>query len=384
MKYYIIAGEASGDLHGSNLIKALRQEDPAGEFRVWGGDLMEAAGGVLVKHYRDLAFMGFWEVVANLRTILNNISFCKEDIRHFQPDVLILIDYPGFNLRMAKWARPAGFKVFYYISPQLWAWHSSRVHQIKANVDRMFVILPFEEEFYQGYNFPVDFVGHPLLDVIDQRPPTPGFRKDHQLDDRPIIALLPGSRRQEISRMLSVMLETVSRFPEFQFAIAGAPSIPDEVYTSIIAQTATRQPVSKAALTEVKLIRNQTYDLLANAYAAAVTSGTATLEAGLFRVPQVVCYRGSRISYYIARRLVNVSYISLVNLIMEEPLVEELIQDDFRPSRLAEEIRRLSAPSIRDQMLKGYDTLRKKLGHSGASARAARLMTTYLSEDKQT
>ncbi len=366
MKYYIIAGEASGDLHGSNLIKALKQEDPKAEFRIWGGDLMEAAGGTLVKHYRDLAFMGFVEVVSNLRTILGNIKFCKEDILAYQPDALILIDYPGFNLRIAKWAREQKLKVLYYISPQIWAWNSKRVHGIKKNIDKMFVILPFEKEFYDKYDYEVDFVGHPLLDVIEGYESPPGFRQNHKLDERPIVALLPGSRRQEIAKMLGEMLEVVPHFPDLQFVIAGAPSIPSEYYDSILK--------SHAHAEGVKVIQNQTYNLLNEARAALVTSGTATLETGLFGVPQIVCYKGNPISYQIAKRLVNVKYISLVNLILDRPLVKELIQADLNTKNLVKELQLI----IEDdrQIKAGYAELREKLGHAGASKRTAELIAS--------
>ena len=367
MKYYIIAGEASGDLHGSNLMKALRAEDPAAQFRVWGGDLMEEAGGTLVKHYRDLAFMGFVEVVKNLRTILGNIRFCKEDILAFQPDALILIDYPGFNLRIAKWAKKQGIRVFYYISPQIWAWHSSRVHQIKKDVDRMFVILPFEADFYQKYDYAVDFVGHPLLDVVEKFPAHPNFRRDHQLSEQPIITLLPGSRKQEIRRMLDGMLAIVPQFPAYQFVIAGAPALPRSYYAPFTA----KHP-------NVHLVSNQTYPLLQQAEAALVTSGTATLETALFRVPQVVCYQGSPVSYAIARRVVNVQYISLVNLILDRLLVTELIQKDFREDRLQAELAAILDTEKRLAIQAGYAELQDKLGNAGASARTARLMVEYL------
>lgn len=381
MKYYIIAGEASGDLHGSNLMKALKKEDPAAQFRVWGGDRMEAAGGTLVKHYRDLAFMGFWEVLLNLRTILGNIKFCKRDIYHYQPDVLILIDYPGFNLRIAKWARSKGIKVFYYISPQLWAWHSSRVHGIKASVDRMFVILPFEEEFYNSYDYKVDFVGHPLLDEIEDRPEAPGFRREFGIKDQPLIALLPGSRRQEISRMLEVMLQASAAFPQWQFAIAAAPSVEEDFYRELIQKTEKENKASPNQR-QLHLIPNRTYDLLQHADAALVTSGTATLETALFGVPQVVCYRGSKLSYLIARRLVNVRYISLVNLIVDRLLVPELIQDEFTPENVQWELTQLFQPENRRRIIRGYDELRNNLGHSGASRRTARLVVQYLDQEQ--
>jgi len=371
MNYYLIAGEASGDLHGANLMKALRAEDPEARFRVWGGDLMEAQGGELVKHYRDLAFMGFAEVVANLRTILGNIRFCKADILAWEPDVLILIDYPGFNLRIARWARARGLRIFYYISPQIWAWHRSRVHQIRANVDRMYVILPFEEDFYREYGVEVDFVGHPLLDVIDRYEADPAFRAEHDLDERPIVALLPGSRRQEISRMLPTMLTVPPEFPGCQFVIAGAPAVPEGFYRHIIGQ-------SPAGQRQVGIVHNQTYPLLAQARAALVTSGTATLEAGLFAVPEVVCYKGSPLSYLIARRLVDIPYISLVNLVVDRQLVEELIQHDFHPERLRTELERLLDPAVRAELQEGFAELRRRLGEAGASRRAAKLMVERL------
>ncbi|AEE52890.1 lipid-A-disaccharide synthase [Haliscomenobacter hydrossis] len=371
MKYYLIAGEASGDLHGSNLMKALKVEDPQAEFRIWGGDLMQAAGGDLRKHYRDLAFMGFVEVLKNLRTILRNLRFCQEDILAYQPDALILIDYPGFNLRIAKWAKQQGIKVLYYISPQIWAWHTSRVHQIKANVDRMYVILPFEKEFYAKYDCAVDFVGHPLLDVVKGYTAAPDFRSKNGLDERPIIALLPGSRKQEITRMLSVMLEMAPLFPAHQFVIAGAPSMPAAFYEVILAE--------KNRPENVRLVQKQTYDLLSQAAAALVTSGTATLETALFQVPEVVCYRGGNISYQIAKRLVNVKYISLVNLIVDKPLVTELIQDNFNSKTLHTELEKLFSPDIRSEISAGFAELQTLMGDAGASRRAARMMIEKIS-----
>lgn len=369
MRYYLIAGEASGDLHGAHLIHHLRREDPHAEMRAWGGDLMSEAGAKVVKHYRDLAFMGFWEVLKNIRTIAANFRFCKSDILAWQPDVLILIDYPGFNLRMAKWAKSMGIRVFYYISPQLWAWHSSRVHGIKETVERMFVILPFEEEFYQKYNYQVDFVGHPLLDVVDEFVPPPDFRAVNGLDERPIVALLPGSRRQEIARMLEVMLQTAARFPDYQFVIAGAPSIPRSFYDDII---------RASGVSGVHWTGNQTYALLSQARAALVTSGTATLETALFGVPQTVCYRGGSISFFIARRLVNVKYISLVNLIADRPLVRELIQHQLRPGSLSEQLRLLLDDDHARQLREGYQDLRLRLGERGAAQKAARGMVAAL------
>ena len=371
MKYYIIAGEASGDLHGSNLIKGLREADPQAECRAWGGDLMEAAGAELAKHYRDLAFMGFAEVVMNLRTILGNIKFCKQDILRYQPDALILIDYPGFNLRIAKWAKAQGFRVYYYISPQLWAWHSSRVHGIKASVDRLFVILPFEEDFYRQYDYEVDFVGHPLMDVVDDIPETENFRRDHQLDNRPIVALLPGSRKQEIERMLEVMLAITPAFTGYQFVIAGAPAQPESFYQKILDK-------ARPDAAQVKLVNNRTYALLRHAEAALVTSGTATLETALFGVPQVVCYRGGRLSYLIARRLVQVDFIALANLIAEREVVRELIQDEYNAGNLKAELAKLFLPEHRRRIQEGYALIRDRLGRPGASRRAADLIVGYV------
>ncbi|MBK8044976.1 MAG: lipid-A-disaccharide synthase [Haliscomenobacter sp.] len=372
MKYYLIAGEASGDLHGSNLLKALRQEDPHLQCRAWGGDLIQESGATLVKHYRDLAFMGFIEVVKNLRTILRNLDFCKRDILEFQPDVLILIDYPGFNLRIAKWAKQNGIRVFYYISPQIWAWHTSRIHGIKASVERMFVILPFEKAFYAQYGMHVDFPGHPLLDVSDSRQPDPAFRQQNQLGPEPIIALLPGSRRQEISRMLPAYLAVIPQFPGYQFVIAGAPSIPEAFYHHLLDQSGGRE--------QAKLLTGQTYQILSHAHAALVTSGTATLETALYQVPEVVCYKGNPLSFLIARRLVNVRFISLVNLILDRLIVTELIQQECTTERIASELKRLLDPSRREEVQADYAQLIQALGRKGASQRAAKAMIAYLSE----
>ncbi len=371
MKYYIIAGEASGDLHGSNLMKALKKRDADAQFHVWGGDLMQAAGGDLRKHYRELAFMGFIEVVKNLRTILKNIDFCKLDIVDYQPDVLVLIDYPGFNLRIAKWARQQGLKVIYYISPQLWAWHASRVHDIKRSVHKMLVILPFEPDFYRQYDYDVTFVGHPLLDVIENFQPDPTFLPRHQIDTRPIIALLPGSRRQEISRMLETMLSITRHFTDYQFVIAGAPAQPPHFYDAILAKTNGQ---------DVKLVQNETYHLLAHARAALVTSGTATLETALFNVPEVVCYKGSPLSYAIARRLVGkrIRFISLVNLIMNRSLVPELIQHDMNAARLQAALTEILQPEKTQAMQAGYAELRQRLGQAGASGRAAQAIVDMM------
>ncbi len=372
MKYYIIAGEASGDLHASNLMKEIVKKDEAAEFRFWGGDLMAAVGGSPVKHYKDLAFMGFLEVVKNIGTILRNIRFCKQDVLSYQADVLILVDYPGFNLRIAKWAKKQGIRVFYYISPQIWAWHSSRVHGIKASVDKMFVILPFEKAFYKKYDYDADFVGHPLLDVTEHYAAGTDFRAKNGLSEKPIIALLPGSRKQEISRMLSGMLEMIKHFPDYQFVVAGAPSQPASFYEPIL---------DTAPSDRVKLVSQQSYDLLKNAAAALVTSGTATLETALFRVPQVVCYRGNSINYFLAKRLINVKYISLVNLIVDKPLVKELIQEDFNTEELSTALSHILEEKNAQNLVEGYEDLIKQLGQSGASARTASKMVNYLAEN---
>ncbi len=365
MKYYIIAGEASGDLHASNMIKELKKLDPNADFRCWGGDLMEAEGATLVKHYRDLAFMGFVEVLMNLRTILGNMKFCKKDIAEYQPDALILVDYPGFNLRIADWAKKEGIPVHYYISPQIWAWKQSRIHQIKRNVDHMYVILPFEKPFYEQFDYPVEFVGHPLLDAIEQfkaKQDPEGFRSKHQLDpDKPIISLLPGSRKQEIKTMLPLMLSVQKHFPEFQWVIAGAPSQTESFYAPFTTNTP-----------DVHLVMNDTYGLLQESKAALVTSGTATLETALFGVPEVVCYKGSFISYLIARRLIKVKYISLVNLIMDRELVKELIQNELTEMSIKEELNALLHNDVRKQEIEqGYAQLKKKLGGGGASIETA-------------
>lgn len=367
MKYYIISGEASGDLHGSNLLKALTEEDPTAIFRAWGGDLMQAAGAELAKHYKDLAFMGIGQVLKNLPTILGNFKFCRQDIETFAPDVLILIDYSGFNLRIAKWAKSKGYKIFYYISPQVWATREKRVQKIKLYVDKMFVILPFEADFYAKHDYSVEFVGHPLLDVIQNHISNPNFRAHNQLSDLPIIALLPGSRKQEIQSMLTVMLSVVDDFPDYQFVIAGAPSMSIDFYTPFISNK-----------TNVLLLENQTYDLLEHSHVALVTSGTATLETALFKVPQVVCYKAGAILYAIVKRIIKVPFISIVNLIMEKKVVQELIQHDFNTQQLKIELQQIITGSKREEMLKDYLLLSNKLGHQGASKKAAQSMIKHL------
>jgi lipid-A-disaccharide synthase len=372
-RLYIIAGEASGDLHGGNLVRELfkaGRSDPSSAsasdrqdlpltIRAWGGDRMAAAGAEVVKHYRDLAFMGFTQVVMNLRTILRNIETCKKDIEAFRPDALILIDYPGFNLRIAEWAHGKGIQVHYYISPQVWAWKKGRVHTIKKVVDRMYVILPFEKPWYANYGLDVDFVGHPLLDAIEQegRSPLTALPGD---DGRPVVALLPGSRRQEIARMLPLMVAISMRFPQHRFVLAAAPAVPDEVYT---------QGIGDAPITVVK---DRTYDVLRSARAALVTSGTATLETALFGVPEVVCYSGSALNVWIAKRLVDIRFISLVNLIMDREVVRELIQSDLTLENLSAELERLlQEGSYRTRMQGDLRELQQRLGGPGASARVA-------------
>lgn len=373
MKYYLIAGERSGDLHGSNLIKGIRQHDQQAQIRAWGGDMMEAQGATLVKHYRELAFMGFLEVVKNLRTILGFLSLCKKDIVAYQPDVIILIDYAGFNMRVAKFAKARGIKVFYYISPKVWAWNQSRAYKIKANVDRMFVIFPFEKDFFLRYDYQVDFVGNPLFDAIADYQPDPHFRKNNALDQRPVIALLPGSRRQEVENMLTLMTSVVAQFPEHQFVIAGVSNLPKSLYE----EWQGRYPV--------KIVYDAAYDLLSTAEAALVTSGTATLETALFNVPQVVCYKTGTVSYAIAKRLIRVDYISLVNLIAGKEVVRELIQSDLTTQNLLSELRNITGDSPRRQVqLAEYARIRAILGEKGASEKAGGLMVAYLQNEINT
>jgi len=366
MKYYIIAGEASGDLHGSNLIKALKIKDKEANIRCWGGDLMEKAGGTLVKNYKDMGFMGFIEVVTNINKIFKNIAFCKTDIAKFNPDVIIFIDYSGFNLRIASWAKENNFKTNYYISPQIWASRESRIHKIKRDIDAMYVILPFEKEFYEKkHQYPVNFVGHPLIDAIDDLPRTLDniFREENKLHPtKPIIALLPGSRKQEVQKMLTLMLSVVESFPDYQFVIAGAPSLDLDFYL----------PFLKAS--QVSLISNKTYDLLSLSHAALVTSGTATLETALFKVPQVVCYRAHWISYAIAKRIITLKFISLVNLIMDKEVVKELIQNDLNTKNIKTELSKILEGPYRATQIEAYTLLEKKLGGKGASEKAADLI----------
>lgn len=366
MKYYLVAGEASGDLHGANLIKALKQEDTFADFRYFGGDKMQTEGGTLVKHYADMAFMGFLEVVLNLRTIFKNLSTCKKDILAYKPDVLILIDFPGFNLKIAQFAKENGIKVCYYISPKVWAWNQKRVLKIKKIVDRMFCILPFEVNFYKSWGMEVDYVGNPLLDEIAQFKPNPNFVEQNKLGADPIIALLPGSRKQEIELILPEMLSITYQYPGYRFVIAGAPNFDYAFYQQFVGDKT------------IPIIFNQTYDLLSNAHVALVTSGTATLETALFKVPQVVLYKGGKISVAIARLLVKIKFISLVNLIMDKGVVKELIQEDCKTEIISAELNTILEGNGRAKMLYEYDELALKMGSPGASAKTANLIFNYL------
>ncbi len=367
MKYYIIAGEASGDLHGSNLIKEIKKLDTNAAIRCWGGDKMQAAGGDLVKHYRDLAFMGFTEVLMNLRTIFRNLAFCKEDILQNKPDTIILIDYPGFNLRIARWAKEQNLKVIYYISPQVWAWKEGRVKMMKESIDKMLVILPFEKDYFKNkWNWEVEYVGHPLVEEIESQK---SEIRSQNLSDKPIVALLPGSRKQEILKKLPVMLEVSKSFPDHQFVVAKAPGVEESFYDELLS------PYSN-----VSYVSNQTYSLLTQAVAALVTSGTATLETALFAVPEVVCYKGSPISYQIAKRVIKVKYISLVNLIMDKLVVKELIQKELTVENLKKELRELLFNEERKKQLQiDYADLKNLLSEGGhASAKAAKSIIHFL------
>lgn len=374
MKYYIIAGEASGDLHASNLIKQIKLRDANAEFRGWGGDLMKTQEVDLVMHYKDIAFMGFVEVLIHIRKILKAIKFCKHDILQYKPDAVILVDYPGFNLRIAEFVKNAGIKVIYYISPQIWAWKQSRVKKIKAFVDKMLVILPFEKDFYAGHDYTVDFVGHPLLDAIEekkQQTENIDFIAKNKLTPKPVIAILPGSRRQEIGIMLPIMLQTIPQFSDYQFVVAGVNSIGKEFYAKLMGSI------------DIPIVYNQTYDLLTNAKAALVTSGTATLETALFQVPEVVCYKANYISYRLAKYFIKIKYISLVNLIMDKPVVKELIQHELNKNNLVQELQKLlMEANCRNSMLNEFQILKEKLGGAGASKRAAEVIFVFLNTGK--
>jgi len=352
-------------------MKAILTIAPDSEFRYWGGDNMKSVGGELVTHYRDLAFMGFAEVLMNLGTILSNIKFCKKDILHYKPDVLILIDYPGFNLRIAEFAKKQGIKVVYYISPQIWAWKRNRVFKIKKVVDRMLVILPFEKDFYANYNVDVDFVGHPLLDALENEDSITKetFLKENSLSNKPIIALLPGSRKQEVVVMLQTMLKLLPDYPEYQYIIAGVSTLSKKYYDDIIGTK------------KVKLLLDNTNNILKFADAALVTSGTATLETALIGTPEVVCYKGGKISYEIAKRVVDVKYISLVNLIMDKEVVVELIQSDFTYNSLKSALSDiLFDENTRSQIIEDYKILKTVLGNKGASMRAADIIVGMLED----
>ncbi len=374
MKYYIISGEASGDLHGSNLIRELKKRDIEADIRCWGGDKMQDAGATVVKHYKDLAFMGFLEVIKNLGTILKNISFCKEDILQYKPDALVLIDYPGFNLRIAKWAKQQGIPVIYYISPQVWAWKENRVKLIKGCVDKMLVILPFEKEFYKKWDYEVEYVGHPLAEVVDSFLLTADHQKplttnNEQQTTNNIIALLPGSRKQEILKKLPIMLEVTKHFPDHQFVVAKAPGLDESFYAGLL------KPYSN-----VSSVVNKTYELLLQSKAALVTSGTATLETALFAVPEVICYKGSAFSYEIAKRLIKIKFIGLVNLIMDKEVVKELIQHELTVENLRRELNLLLTDTNKQRQLqKDYAALKNLLSLGGhASANAATSIFNYL------
>ena len=372
MKYYIIAGEASGDLHGSNLMKAILRCDPQAEIRFWGGDLMQSVGGTLVKHIRDLAFMGFVEVVANLRTVLKNIALCKKDIVDFHPDAVIFIDYPGFNLKIAKFTHAQGFKNFYYISPQVWAWKKGRIKTMRKVLDMMYVILPFEKPFYDCNNVQnVEFVGHPLLDAISEFDKNAqladDFRTRNGLDERPIIALMPGSRKMELRKMMPDMCQLAAQHSEYQFVIAGMKLLGSSMYTPYIHSD------------NVSIVYDQTYPLLKTAFAGVITSGTATLEAALFDLPLVVCYKANALSVFIAKRFAKVRYISLVNLIADKPIVKELIQNDLNANDLESEFRKITVDeSYRQNLQHEYDLLKEQLGGVGASQRTVNSILAFL------
>ena len=367
MKYYIIAGEASGDLHASNLVAEIKKKDKKAEFRGCGGDLMKAQGVDLLKHYRTMAYMGFVEVAVNLRKVLGNIAQCKKDILEYQPDAVILVDYPGFNFRIADFAHDKGFKVLYYISPQLWAWKRRRVKKVKRSVDKMLVILPFEEEFYKQYGVDVTYVGNPLLDELAKFGTANRsifLRRNSLGEKREIIALLPGSRYQEVKRVLPVMLKAASHFPDYQFVVAGVSSLDKSLYKKILGNS------------DVFLIENQTYELLQNSSAAVVTSGTATLETALLTVPEVVCYKATGFSFFLAKWMIKVKFISLVNLVMDKEVVKELIQGEMTEENIVKELELLLHNSKRQRkLLEDYEELKDRLGSAGASEKAAEVIT---------
>jgi lipid-A-disaccharide synthase len=367
MKYYLIAGERSGDFHAANLMHELRGQDAAAQFRYWGGALMQAEGGELVRHYQDLAIMGFLEAATSILKFRGYLKQCQQDLLAYKPDVLILVDYAGFNLRMAKIAKDHGIKVFYYISPKIWAWNQGRVEQVKARVDKMFTILPFETEFYQKFGYSVDYTGNPTADAVAEFEPTTDFFTRNQLDpDKPIIAVLPGSRKQEIEEMLHEMIAILPGFQEYQFVVAGVTNLDPNYYRHF-------------QRNGIRFLFDQTFDLLSHAKAALVTSGTATLETALFGVPQIVCYRTSSLSYAIGKMVIKVPYISLVNLVVGRAVVRELIQSDFNARNLLDELRTLLTDAdYMARMQAGYTELRAKLGQNQAAKKTAELMVKYL------
>ncbi|MBO7476631.1 MAG: lipid-A-disaccharide synthase [Salinivirgaceae bacterium] len=378
MRYYLIAGEASGDLHGSNLVRELKLQDPDAQFRFFGGDLMAAQAGVPpVLHYREMAFMGFIKVMMNLRAISRNMEKCKADIVDFKPDVIILIDFAGFNLRIAEFAKSIGLKTVFYISPKIWAWKTSRIKKIKKYIDKMLTILPFETEFYAGFNYPVEYVGNPLLDAIEEfkandHQTEADFRKSNSLTDKPIIGLLAGSRKQELDLMLPVMIEVSRQFPEYQFVISGAPGLDRSYYTKVA-----------GADCNLPIIFGQTYDLLKFSRAALVTSGTATLETALFGVPEAVLYRimAPNFLYRIGRKILKAKWISLANLIMGREIIRELVQMDCNPKTVAAELRKILDDERYDaEFQRNYAELMQRMGSAGASQRAAKAVIDFLTE----
>lgn len=372
MKYFLIAGERSGDLHGSNLIRAIQRHDPQAEFRAWGGDLMQEAGATLTRHYRELAFMGLGEVLKNWRTVLGLMRQCRRDLTEFGPDAVVLIDYGGFNLRVARFAKARGIRTFFYISPKVWAWNQRRAFNIKRYVDRLFVIFPFEVGFFEKYEYKVDYVGNPLFDAIAAFTPNSAFRQQHNLADKPIVALLPGSRKQEVELILPAMLRVIPHFPQYQFVLAGVSNLPADLYERLLGDS------------QLPIVTNAAYDLLSVAYAALVTSGTATLETALFGVPQVVCYRTGFLTYEIGVRIIQVPFLSLVNLVAERAVVKELIQRELTEDNLVAELHKITdQPDTRQAQLRGYAEIREKLGTVGASERAGGLMVRYLREPRE-
>lgn len=367
MKYYLVVGERSGDLHASNLMREIKNLDSKAEFRFFGGEQMQAVGGTLVRHYQEMAIMGFVEVLLNIRKIARFLKECKQDILQYKPDVVILVDYAGFNMRIAKFCKTNHIKNYYYISPKVWAWNTKRALKIKQNVDQMFVIFPFEKNFFKQFDYDVDFVGNPLLDAIRAFKPNTQFLDNHKLDkNKPIIAVLPGSRKSEVSHILPIMLSVYESFKNYQWVVAGVKNLSEDFY-------------AECKRLNIPIIYDQTYDLLANAHAAIVTSGTATLETALFNIPQVVCYKGSWISYQIAKRLIKVPYISLVNLILNKLTVVELIQDKLNTKNLEMELKKTLTGESRNAILNDYETLQNIMGEAGASETTAKLIYKYLS-----